>query len=265
MLENPERFSWRHAVPLTVRLHRSDANGNREDLIIPSELDAITKFPSLNTAVGLVYGKEFGTDQCVVVWEHRLIRASYKGLQNILKTRHGNVGEHISHAMPRRVIWIFPEDTAVRPRLPERSAIINNTDWQRALEALTDSLVQIFNFDHVIEAVQAYAGTLPPVLLNGGFPGMLAWRNLPSNAESISALNEAGNLHPFLAPEQNAWLRWGEYPFLHVMDTLWIRTLQITRKRLTMLNFRETLRPYYGLYLSYRDIARALRTHHSSR
>jgi len=40
--------------------------------------------------------------------------------------------------------------------------------------------------------------------------------------------------------------------------------VKTTRRRLTMLDFREMLRLYYDVHLSYRDIARALKTHHST-
>ncbi len=219
MWEGPP--AWRHAYPLTVTIHRPGPDGTLETEELPSRMDAVVaKWVALETSVGTLYGDTQRRDTARylhVVWEHRLISVDYMQLTKALPARHGKLGGDIASALPRDIIWVLPGDTAVRPQLPERSAIIANTAWHEAVNALADALVQAFEFDRIADAVRQLAQTLPDVTVNNhrGAPATAA---LPFTSVVVPRIEEAGAAHPFFVPDDQHWMTWAGYRSIILPD-----------------------------------------------
>lgn len=213
--------AWRHAYPLTVTIHRPGVEGSVDTEVLPSRLESvIATWQVLTTDVGTLYGNRDRLNQgrhLTVVWEHRLIYANRLDLSLALTTRYGALGEQIAHALPRDLVWILPQDTTIRPQLPERSAIIANTAWHDAVNALADALVQAFDVEPVLSAVLARALTLPDVTVDSHI-GSPATQTLPLTGHIVSILAEVGGVHPFFAPRDDDWMTWAGYRSLTLPD-----------------------------------------------
>lgn len=208
-------FTWRHAYPVTVNLHRP--NDKEPRLTVPAQFDPESHH-ALPTPVGILYGRpdhnarKWGASSLTVIWEHRLIQARTDDLIEQLAERHGNLGKMVVRALPTNLVWVLPADTPVRAQLPERSALITNTAWRETVAQLADALVASFQPTQVLEAVQAQARSLPDVLSDSSWrPSTPEWSALPSSKSVIDALCQAGALAPFFFATYENWLEWAGY------------------------------------------------------
>lgn len=255
---NPPR--WRHAYPLTMILHRPRRDyRNFSQMpsvteVIPSRLEALeTQGIALSTSAGTLYGSHstLFSRGFTVVWEHHLIEAHREDLIHTLSVRHGDSGQAIADALPSTLAWILPAHTAIRPQLPERSAIIANAAWYDALNDLADALMEAFALDSVRQAMAAMTPSLPAVVANAPHFQHAPTRALPHTADLVASLRQAVPVHPFFTPRQAQWMRWAGYRSIRLPDpfdtsgdwrhdsdsagyegaqqTLWMRGVPVTR------------------------------------
>ncbi len=213
--------AWRHAYPLTVTIRRPGPDGGIDTEVIPSRLEPIqTAWSRLSTAVGMLYGDTRSRDTShylTVIWEHRLIPVNHQYLSEAMKTRYGDLGKQIHDTLPRHIMWVLPDDTAVRPQLPERSAIIANMAWQDAVNALADALMQAFEFERVSAAVRHRAQTLPDVTVDN-HRGSPAAASLPFTSMIVPLIQKAGAVNPFFVPDDKHWMTWAGYRSITLLD-----------------------------------------------
>ena len=220
-------FSWRHAFPLTVHLHRPADQGGIESLTVPPLFDPAL-YHALVTPVGMLYGRMTDNTeyrprslQCTVIWEHRLIRVPVEDVLRPFTARHGSVGDRVARTLADDLVWVLPTDTPVRAQLPERAAVIANTAWHETVAQLVDAVVAAFDSDRVWATVRDSGLALPDVLAESpARPDQVAWRALPLMRSVVDRLRLTPALDPFFVPSAQAWLTWAGYVAQDVTDPL---------------------------------------------
>ncbi|PSR27612.1 MAG: hypothetical protein C7B46_19305, partial [Sulfobacillus benefaciens] len=154
-------------------------------------------------------------------------------------------------ALPSTLAWVLPAHTAIRPQLPERSAIIANAAWYGALNDLADALMEAFALDSIPQAIAAIAPSLPAVVVDRPHFRHAPTQALPHTADLVASLRQAVPVHPFFLPHQAQWMRWAGYRSIRLPDpfdtsgdwrndsdstgydgdqqTLWMRGMPVTR------------------------------------
>jgi len=211
---------WRHAFPLTVRW-----TDTTQTNVIPPRLPLAPDWPALSTPAGLLYNST-SHDQShsfQVVWEHRVIPVDRRDLTHAITTVDALLAPEILDALPHCLTWILPATTAVRPQLPERSAIIADTAWHEALTALATALIQAYDASRLTTEIAAITPSFPSVLNEPPihyFTRSQALNDLPSTSVLLETLRKTVAVHPLFSLPTSTWLRYAGYTLVNVPDFL---------------------------------------------
>ncbi len=155
--------TWRQFYPLTVTW----SSNNEAPVVIPGP-EQFNNTHALSLPSGTLFPSttkhEYRTLE--TIWEHRLISQTNAYSQLINRLEGLPHGATVANFLPRHFTWILPENTAVRPKLPDRREVINNAAWTAAITQLAQDLIAAFS----PETVQSFYNTpqaatlLPPAL-----------------------------------------------------------------------------------------------------
>jgi hypothetical protein len=148
-LPDLRRSTWRHRFPLAVRVHHEG-----ETHVVPPV--APLRGAVIQTPLGAVtISRDLGRAVHRAVWEHRVVRfgAGERVLRHVPNTPAGAaVREFIRGATME---WVInTPSTPVRPKLPDRSDLIEDAALEAALEGIACSLAEQVGEDELLAGAE---------------------------------------------------------------------------------------------------------------
>jgi hypothetical protein len=215
-----ERTPWRHTFPLRVTW--TTIGHNAVDL--PPVWTPTPDQPTIATLIGSVYNVENvdrpfpSGHRAWIRWEHRLIPWERGTLLAAIRAQtDADTAADVIASLPSRLIWDVLPTVPVRPQLPERAAMITDTAWHDAVQALAHHIIQAFDRPGRQAQAHAHFHQVPAVLRADKF----LW-NIPASIEALPLCDDylPPEPTPFFSTTADQWMTWAGYTAVWVPDLI---------------------------------------------